>query len=261
VHKGNTQDVDTPVEHMRRLQATFRRTDLLVTGDRAMQSAENMLLISRAHGRFLGPLKLTDAQKRYIASMPEREFLWLRYSEQAGRTYRAVFRRFWFKVKEEIAPTARRRRRHRGRLPRYREVRFWMRATVLLDEDKRRRDAAQRERKIQEYESELDFCIAHLNKGRYYGDPKWVAEHLRSLEEQYKAVSECVHYHFAQREEQMTLTYWRDEQALPRRHVWTASGFWSATNPWHRGNRNRSIWTGCCVPTRPTPEWNDACAT
>jgi hypothetical protein len=214
VHKGNTQDVDTPVEHMRRLQATFRRTDLLVTGDRAMQSAENMLLISRAHGRFLGPLKLTAAQKRYIASMPEREFLWLRYSEQAGRTYRAVFRRFWFKVKEEIAPTARRRRRHWGRLPRYREVRFWMRATVLLDEDKRRRDAAQRERKIQEYESELDFCIAHLNKGRYYGDPKWVAEHLRSLEEQYKAVSECVHYHFAQPEEQMTLTYWRDEQAI-----------------------------------------------
>jgi transposase len=214
VHKGNTQDVDTPVEHMKRLQATFRRTDLLVTGDRAMQSAENMLLISRAHGRFLGPLKLTDAQKQYIASIPEREFLWLCYSEQAGRTYRAVFRRFWFKVKEEIAPTARRRRRRRGRLPRYREVRFWMRATVLLDEDKRRRDAARRERKIQEYESELDFCIARLNKGRYYGDPKWVAEHLRSLEEQYKAVSECVHYHFAQREGQMTLTYWRDEQAI-----------------------------------------------
>jgi transposase len=214
VHKGNTQDVDTPVEHMKRLQATFRRTDLLVTGDRAMQSAENMLLISRAHGRFLGPLKLTDAQKQYIASIPEREFLWLCYSEQAGRTYRAVFRRFWFKVKEEIAPTARRRRRRRGRLPRYREVRFWMRATVLLDEDKRRRDAARRERKIQEYESELDFCIARLNKGRYYGDPKWVAEHLRSLEEQYKAVSECVHYHFAQREGQMTLTYWPDEQAI-----------------------------------------------
>jgi hypothetical protein len=38
-----------------------------------------MLLISRAHGRFLGPLKLTDAQKRYIAAMPEREFLWLCY--------------------------------------------------------------------------------------------------------------------------------------------------------------------------------------
>jgi transposase len=214
VHQGNTQDVDTPVEHMRRLQATFRRTDLLVTGDRAMQSAENMLLISRAHGRFLGPLKLTDAQKRYIASIPEREFQWLCYSEQAGRTYRAVFRRFWFKVKEEIVHMARRRRRCRGRLPRYREVHFWMRAAVLLDEDKRRRDAAQRERKIQEYESELDVCIAHLNKGQYYGDPKWIIEHLRSLEEQYKAVSDCVHYRFAQQEGQMTLTHWRDEQAI-----------------------------------------------
>ena len=216
VHQGNTQDVDTPVEHMRRLQATFRRTDLLVTGDRAMQSAENMLLISRAHGRFLGPLKLTDAQKRYIASIPDREFQWLCYSEQAGRTYRAVFRHFWFKVKEECAPTARRRKRRRGRSPRYREVHFWMRATVLLDEDKRRRDAAGRERKIQEYESELDFCIAHLNKGRYYGDPKWVADHLCSLEEQYKAVGDCVHYRFVQQEEQMTLTYWRDEQAIAR---------------------------------------------
>jgi hypothetical protein len=216
VHQGNTQDVDTPVEHMRRLQATFHRTDLLVTGDRAMQSAENMLLISRAHGRFLGPLKLTDAQKRYIASIPEREFLWLCYSEQAGRTYRAVFRHFWFKVKEECAPTARRRKRHRGRSPRYRKVHFWMRATVLLDEDKRRRDAAGRERKIQEYESELDFCIAHLNKGRYYGDPKWVADHLCSLEEQYKAVGDCVHYRFVQQEGQMTLTYWSDEQAIAR---------------------------------------------
>jgi transposase len=214
VHRGNTQDVATPVEHMRRLQATFRRTDLLVTGDRAMQSAENMLLIARAHGRFLGPLKLTDAQKSSIASIPEREFQWLRYSEQAGRTYRAVFRHFWFKVKEEIAPTARRRRRRRGRPPRYRQVRFWVRAAVLLDEDKRQRDAAQRKRRIQEYESELDFCIAHLNKGRYYADPKWVAEHLRSLQEQYKAVSDCVRYRFAQQGAQMTLTYWRNEQAI-----------------------------------------------
>jgi transposase len=214
VHQGNTQDVNTPVEHMRRLQATFRRTELLVTGDRAMQSAENMLLIARAHGRFLGPLKLTDGQKSSIASIPEREFQWLCYSEQAGRTYRAVFRHLWFKVKEEIAPTARRRRRRRGRPPRHREVRFWVRAAVLLDEDKRQRDAAQRKRKIQEYESELDFCIAHLNKGRYYGDPKWVAEHLRSLEEQYKAVSNCVRYRFAQQEGPMTLAYWRNEQAI-----------------------------------------------
>jgi transposase len=214
VHKGNTQDVNTPVQHMRRLQATFRRTDLLVTGDRAMQSAENMLLIARVHGRFLGPLKLTDTQKSSIASIPEREFQWLRYSKQAGRTYRAVFRHLWFKVKEEIAPTARRRRRRRGRPPRYRQVRFWVRAAVLLDEDKRQRDAALRKQKIQEYESELDFCIAHLNKGRYYADPKWVAEHLRSLQEQYKAVSDCVYYHFAQQEGQMTLTYRRNEQAM-----------------------------------------------
>ena len=216
LHKGNTQDVDTPVEHMRRLQTTFRRTDLLITGDRAMQSAENMLLISRAHGRFLGPLKLSDAQKQYIASIPEREFQRLCYSEEAGRTYRAVFRRFWFKVKEEIIPPARRRRRRRGRTPRYREVHFWMRAAVLLDEDKRRRDASRRKRKIREYESRLDFCIAHLNKGRYYGDPKWVAEHLKSLEKQYRRVSDCVHYRFAQQEGPMTLTYRRDEQAIAR---------------------------------------------
>jgi len=37
---------------------------------------------------------------------------------------------------------------------------------------------------------------------------------LRRLEEQYKAVSECVHYHFAQQEEHKRLTYWRDEQAI-----------------------------------------------
>ena len=85
VHNGKTTDVDTAVENMQRLQATFRRTDLLVTGDRAMQSAENMLTIARAHGRYLGPLKLTDTQKALIARIPEAAFKPLPYSHQAGR--------------------------------------------------------------------------------------------------------------------------------------------------------------------------------
>jgi transposase len=250
VHNGKTTDVDTAVENMQRLQATFRRTDLLVTGDRAMQSAANMLAIARAHGRYLGPLKLTDTQKALIARIPEAAFKRLPYSDQAGRLYRAVFRRFRFKVKEPLSAAARerlrKRRRRRGRLPRYREVHFWVRAAVILDEENRQRDAARRERLVAEYEAALDYCIAHLNKGRYYGDPKWVAEHLEALEKQYQAVSAFVGYTFAQQactarpgrrarepcpepcpersrrssrrgsrsDGQMTLSYQRDEKAM-----------------------------------------------
>jgi transposase len=217
VHNGKTTDVDTAVENMQRLQATFRRTDLLVTGDRAMQSAENMLTIARAHGRYLGPLKLTDTQKALIARIPAAAFKPLPESDQAGRLCRAVFRRFWFTVKEPLSEAARerrRKRRRRGRPPQNREVRFWVRAAVILDEAKRRRDAARRKRLIETYETELDYCIAHLNKGQYYGDPKWVAEHLQALEEQYQAVRACVCYIFEQRDGQMTLSYRRDELAI-----------------------------------------------
>lgn len=216
VHNGKTTDVDTAVENMQRLQATFRRTDLLVTGDRAMQSAENMLTIARAHGRYLGPLKLTDTQKALIARIPEAAFKPLPYSNQAGRLYRAVFRRFWFKVKEPLSEAARERlrKRRRGRPPQNREVRFWVRAAVILDEAKRKRDAARRKRLIEAYETELDYCIAHLNKGRFYGDSKWVAEHLQALEKQYQAVSAGVRYTFGQHDGQMTLSYRRDEQAM-----------------------------------------------
>ena len=42
-----------------------------------MHDAENMLLISRARGRFLGPTKMTPRIRRVVAACSEDEFVTL----------------------------------------------------------------------------------------------------------------------------------------------------------------------------------------
>jgi transposase len=74
IHPGGTSDATTTVPNYQKLQALFDRSDILVTGDRIMQSAGNMLTISHAHGRFLGPVDWTPNLRRVIAGCREAKF-------------------------------------------------------------------------------------------------------------------------------------------------------------------------------------------
>jgi len=103
IHAGHTHDGTTTVSAHQQLHALFQRSDILVTGDRIMQSAENMLLIARAHGRFLGPVDWTPYIRRVVASCPDEEFKVLPYSTEAGHLIKATLRRLRFKVKEKLS--------------------------------------------------------------------------------------------------------------------------------------------------------------
>ncbi len=204
VHAGNRADSTTTLSTHNRLQEIFQRNDLLVSGDSIMHDAKNMLLIARAHGRFLGPTKMTNRIRRVLAACSEDEFETLPVStEQTGREIKATYRRLYFKVKmkmtaKEKERTVAWRKRHRikGRCPIYREVHFWMHAAVILDTGRQKQAGETRLRRIEAYEEKLKWTLEHLNQGRYYSDPKWVSAHLADLSHQFKDVRSLLKFTF-----------------------------------------------------------------
>lgn len=221
IHPGSTNDATTTVPAHEQLHGLFQRSDILVTGDRIMQSAKNMLTIARAHGRFLGPVDWTPYIRRVVAGCREEEFEALPDSSQsAGHPIQATFRRLRFQVKEELSDDARRhlaqwRRQHgiRGRVPIYRETHFWMRAAVILDTARQQADARQRWRRIQAYETQLDWVRDHLNQGRYYNNPEWVAGHLADLAHEFRDVRSFVKVVFTE-QGGMSLDYQRRPERI-----------------------------------------------
>lgn len=180
-----------------------------------MQNAENMLTLARAQARFLGPVVWTPRIRRIVAACAEAEFETLPVSShKAGQPLKGVYRRLPFKVKEKLAPEARQRmapwrqkRGIRGKSPQTRTVHFWMRAVIILDPERQQRDAASRQKRIQRYQSQLDWVQEHLNKGKYYGNPDWVAGKLADLAAEFKNVRDFVKVTFSQPEGVMKLTY------------------------------------------------------
>jgi transposase len=221
IHSGNTNDATTTVPNYQKLQALCQRSDILVTGDRIMQSAGNMLAIARAHGRFLGPVDWTPKLRRLVGACADDEFQELpATSARRGYALKAVFRRAWFKHEEPLSEAARakikrwrKRHRVRGRTPQNRKVHFWTRAAIILDTQRQATDARRRERLLQEYAAQLTYTEEHLGKGRFYGDPEWVAHHLADLECRYKEVRDLMRVTFTHKKGQMKLSYCR----LPER--------------------------------------------
>jgi len=215
IHSGNTNDGATTVGVHQQLRELFQRSDLLITGDRIMQSAMNMLLIARAHGRFLGPVVWTPTIRGIVSAIDEAEFKTLPLSShKAGREIKGVFRRLPFRVEEKLSPQGRERmkrwrRKHRlpGPIPKSRTVHFWMRAVIILDPQRQASDAASRLKRIQLYQTQLDWVRDHLNKGKHYGDPDWVKGKLADLSAQFKNVRDFVKVTFSQKKDAMTLSY------------------------------------------------------
>jgi transposase len=222
IHPGSTNDVTTTVATHSQLHNLFQRSDLLVTGDRVMQSAGNMLAIARGHGRFLGPVDWTPYLREVVSRCQEEKFQTLpEASRQAGHLIKATFCRLRFKVKEELSKDARqrlrerrRRQKKRGRVPSYRKTYFRVRAAIILDTARQVVDAARRSRGIQAYEAQLDWVHGHLNKGQYYGDPEWVAGHLADLAHDFKEVRGFVKVTFQVQDGVMSLDYQRRPEKI-----------------------------------------------
>jgi transposase len=246
IHSGDTNDGTTTVPTHERLHEIFQRSNLLVTGDSIMHNAKNMLLISRAGGRFLGPPEMTARTRRVVVACSEDKFVTLPAStKKAGHEVKATFRRLWFEAKLKMTPTEREReaaRRKRmgigGRHPVYRQVHYWMCAAVILDTERQKTDAKRRCKRIEAYESKLKWTLDHLGKGRYHGDPEWVAGHLADLEHQFQDVHPFVKVDFAVRSGTMSLTYQRRLDRIAKAAKW--DGRWVlVTN--QRRKENQSL--------------------
>jgi len=219
VHPGSANDATTTVATHTQLHSLFQRSDLLVTGDRIMQSADNMLAIARAGGRFLGPVKWTPYLREVVARCQDKHFQSLPgSSREYGHPIEAAFCHLRFKVKEELSDkerervkARRKRQRKRGVTPKYRETHFRVRATILLDTTRQAADATRRKRRIQAYEAQLEWVRDHLNKGQYYGDHEWVAGYLADLAHDLKDVRTFVQVTFEKHRDEgkMSLTYRR----------------------------------------------------
>jgi hypothetical protein len=223
VHPGSTNDATTTVAAHRQLHSLFQRTDLLVTGDRIMQSAGNMLAIACAGGRFLGPVDWTPYIREVVSRCQDKQFQTLPHASQAyGHLVRAAFCTLRFRTKEELSAQERKRVRARrkrqkkpGPTPKYRETYFRVRATIILDTARQATDATRRDRRIRAYETELDWVRNHLNKGQYYGDPEWVAGHLADLAHQFKDVRTLVQVRFQKQEDRtMSLAHHRRPERI-----------------------------------------------
>ncbi len=215
IYPGRTNDGTTTVGIQHQLRKLFQRNDLLITGDRIMQNAMNMLTIARAHGRFLGPVVWTPAIRRIVAAIDEAEFETLPLSShKTGHQIKGTFRRLPFQAQEKLSPKAyqrkkRWRKKHRipGRTPQQRTTHFWMRAVIILDPQRQQADAANRQKRIKLYQSHLDLVRDRLNKGKYYNDRVWVKEKLADLAAQFKSVRTFVKVTFRRKKGLMTLTY------------------------------------------------------
>jgi hypothetical protein len=106
---------------------------------------------------------------------------------------------------------ARWRKRHGiyRQIPKQQQVRYWVRAAIILDTARQEADAKRRIRLIEAYEKELKWTLDHLGKGRYYGDHEWVSGHLAKLAHQFKAVCDFVRVNFTVRNGVMSLSYCR----------------------------------------------------
>jgi len=111
VHPGNTADVTTQVANFHALARMLGTSDFLLTSDRSMQSAANMLAIERAGGRFLGPLSLQGSLARAVARLPEWLFQRLPYTDSQAHqnkkepaVYRGAYIRPSLTVEEPLTP-------------------------------------------------------------------------------------------------------------------------------------------------------------
>jgi hypothetical protein len=101
-------------------------------------------------------------------------------------------------------------------LPHYREVHFWVRAAILWDTTRQQADADHRLQRIAAYEGRLAWVQEHLNRGRFYTDPAWVAGHLADLAQEFKDVAPFVAVTFTQENGRMALTYQRRPEQLEK---------------------------------------------
>jgi len=93
-----------------------------------------------------------------------------------------------------------------------------MRAVIILDPQRQEADVQSRQKRIQLYQTQLDWVRNHLNKGKHYGDPDWVAGKLSDLAVQFKDVRDFVKVTFNRKKDTMTLSY----QLRPDKIDWAA---------------------------------------
>lgn len=222
-HPGNTADVTTQVANFHALARMLGTSDFLLTSDRIMQSAANMLAIERAGGRFLGPISLEGSLARAVARLPEWLFQRLPYTDSQAHqnkkepaVYRGAYIRPSLAVKEALTPEEKateRARRGPGRRRTKKVTRVRPHGVVVWDSQRQAQEGRERERAIQRYEEALQLAAGRLNQRRYKGQA-YVQERLTALTKAHQEAAAFVKVQLQGEDSRLTLQVERDQAAI-----------------------------------------------
>jgi transposase len=154
---GNLNDVSIVVENLKKLRAALKKEDLLFTGDNAMGTIPNCLMLNHNNIRFIAPSPASTLFEQAIASVDQEELNRLVFPDKDGTakfkvTERGVFIDLPDQQKAEL----------KGVKP------FWARCLIIWSKSKAKLEKEKRDTYMRDVKERLDDIALHkLNERRY----------------------------------------------------------------------------------------------
>jgi transposase len=158
VLNGNRTDVTIVVENLKKLRRALKKEELLFTGDNAMGTIPNCLLLNDQNIRFIAPSPASSLFEQAINSVDEEELDLLVFPDKDGTPKFKVTERGVFiglpdrDTKEDL-----------------KEVKpFWARCLIIWSKSKSKLEKEKRAKYINDIKERLeDIALTKLNKRRY----------------------------------------------------------------------------------------------
>lgn len=175
------------------LQRRLPPSRLLIVSDCGGISYDNIVAYNKAKALFLGPMEMTPAEKQFVADTPDDSFVEL--SHRSKNKPKCVY---------SCRDTTLTIERQKRKTP------LKIRALVMHSTGKHKRDADERQKKIDKVLERLAYIESRLNKSHYCHE-KYAREQLD------KAINKApglVQYELTGEYKQLQLRYWIDDQAV-----------------------------------------------
>lgn len=191
---GDAHQAPLAADMLKDLQQRLPRSDLIVVSDRAGISYENILAYRRGQARFVAPLALQAPQEAALAAVPQEAFLPLEY-----RSHGAPHEQYaYYPTTLELNPQG----RHEP---------IQVSALFVHNTGKQRRDAARRQKKIDQALARLEQITRLLNQRRY-AKADYARQQLAKAVT--PAVGSMVRYELTGDDHALRLRVWIDAAAL-----------------------------------------------
>jgi transposase len=190
---GNAHQAPLAADMLQDLQQRLPRSDLLVVSDRAGISYENILVYRRGKAHFVASLALQAPQEAALAAAPLEAFIPLEYRSHSAphEQYSCYQTTLRLNPQERHAP-------------------IWVPTLFVHNTGKQRRDAQDRQKRIDKALTRVGEIRGHLNQRRY-AKADYAREQLAKAVP--PAVQAIVQYELTGGDHELSLHFWIDEAA------------------------------------------------